>query len=131
MQRVLLRFKNIEAKPDVHKNDLRLLIQYEENGLLKSIDKVLLAGDDVDKFVSNMLKDIKTSAKNKYVVNSNDILDGFVNVVIDENDDGETEERIIGGLKRLRERLKGFKSINSADNYMNRFHDMSKLEVRL
>ena len=131
MQKILLKFKSIEAKPEINKSNLRLFIRYEENGILKTSEKVLLADDSIEKFVPNFLRELKSSLKNKYSGNSDDILEGFVNVVIDESDEGESEEKIVNGLKRLRERLRGFKSIKSADNYMNKFYDMSKLEVKL
>src|SRR3989344_677939 len=131
MQRVLLKFKNISAKPDILKNSLRLTINYDENNIQSAVEKVILADDNVDDFVSKLVKELRSSIKSKHAATSENPLDNFVTVVLDEDDVGEAEEKIANGIKKLRDKVRGFKSVKSADNYMNKFFDVSMLEVRL
>lgn len=131
MQRVLLKFKSISAKSDILKNSLKLAIYYDENNEQKIIEKSILADDSIDDFASRLIKELRTSIKNKYAKNSDNLLDNFVTIVLDEDDVGEAEERIANGIKKLRDKVRGFKSVKSADNYMNKFFDVSKLEVKL
>jgi len=131
MQRVLLKFKSISAKSDILKNSLRLTINYDENNIQSAVEKVILADDNVDDFVSKLVKELRSSIKSKHTITSENPLDNFVTVVLDEDDVGEAEEKIANGIKKLRDKVRGFKSVKSADNYMNRFFDVSRLEVRL
>ena len=131
MQRVLLKFKSISAKSDILKNSLRLTINYDENNIQSAVEKVILADDNVDDFVSKLVKELRSSIKSKHAITSENPLDNFVTVVLDEDDVGEAEEKIANGIKKLRDKVRGFKSVKSADNYMNKFFDVSMLEVRL
>ena len=131
MQRVLLKFKSISAKSDILKNSLRLTINYDENNIQSAVEKVILADDNVDDFVSKLVKELRSSIKSKHTITSENPLDNFVTVVLDEDDVGEAEEKIANGIKKLRDKVRGFKSVKSADNYMNKFFDVSMLEVRL
>lgn len=131
MQKVLVKLDRIEAKPDVNKSNLKLLIHYNENNVQKTAEKTLLAEDSIDSFVSSFMKELRNSIKNAYAKNSEKPFDSFVTVVFDESDVGEAEEDMVSALKRLRDKVRGFRSVKSADNYMNKFYDMSKLEVKL
>lgn len=131
MHNVLLKFTGIDAKPQINKGDLRLFIRYTENNSPKSIEKILVADDSIEDFVVKLLKEIRMMVKKSNQPFSDNMLNSFVNVVIDEKEIGETEERIIAGLKKLRDKVRGFRSVRSADNYMNKFFDVSRLEIKL
>ena len=131
MQKVVLKFKSIEAKPDALKSSMKVLVHYYENNDEKVVEKVLMINEPAENFAASLMKEIRTTAKNKDSTKSGNFLDNFVNIVVDERDIGETEEKIVAALKRLREQIRGFKNVKTADNYMNRFFDMSRLEIKL
>ena len=131
MQKVVLKFKSIEAKPDALKSSMKVLVHYYENNDEKVVEKVLMINEPAENFAASLMKEIRTTAKNKDSTKSGNFLDNFVNIVVDERDIGETEEKIVAALKRLREQIRGFKNVKTADNYMNKFFDMSRLEIKL
>ena len=131
MQKVVLKFKSIEAKPDVLKSSMKVLVHYYENNEEKVVEKILMINEPAENFAASLMKEIRTMAKNKYSTKSGNFLDNFVNIVVDEKDTGETEEKIGAALKRLREHVRSFKNVKTADNYMNKFFDMSRLEIKL
>ncbi len=131
MQRILLKFKSIEAKPDLPRNKINMKIIYDENSMPKMIEKVISYDDNIESFVNNLVKDVRSAAKMNCKTDLKDPFGGFVTVVFDESDIGETEEKLIAGIRKLKNNIKNFKNIRSVDNYIDKFHEVSRLEVKL
>ncbi|MBS3095090.1 hypothetical protein J4231_00250 [Candidatus Woesearchaeota archaeon] len=132
MRRIVIKFRKIEAKPDVNKSNLKLFIHYDENNIHKISEQLLLADEQIGQFVSRFMKGLRTSIKqNNSSSSSENFMDNFITIIVDEQEVGEAEENMVIALKKLRDKVRGFRSVKSADNYMNKFFDMSKLEVKL
>lgn len=126
MQKVLLKLKSLKVKKyDGLKGIVDLYIEYLENDKLKGVDKKLSLSENSILFAKNFLTEIKKEAKVMSNLDSGNAFDSFVSVLFDEKEEGHTEERLINAVNRVKERIKGFKSIKSADNYINRYHDVN------
>ena len=130
MQRVLLKLKRLQVKKyDGLRGVIDLYIEYLENDKLKGVDKRLQIAENSILFAKNFLLEIKKQAKVMHNLDSGSPFDSFVNVLFDETEEGYTEERLVNAINRVKERIKGFKSIKSADNYINKYHEVNNTMI--
>lgn len=126
MQKVLLKLKSLKVKKyDSLKGAVDLYIEYVENDKIKGVDKRLNLSENSILFAKNFLSEVKKQAKVMANLDSGNAFDSFVNVLFDEKEEGYTEEKLVNAINRIKERIKGFRSIKSADNYINRYHEVN------
>ncbi len=130
MSKVLIRLRKLQLKKyDSGKKLINIDFQYLENDKPYTINKDFNLEGSSLLFAKNVLTEIKKQAKVKYNLNFDESFDNFVNVLLDEEEIGYTEERLATGLNRIKEKIRGFKSIQSHENYINRFHDLNNYTV--
>ena len=134
MHKIKIRFKRIEVvKVDVNSNYFDLLFVYNENEKERQIQKRFLFDIDLPYMVHNLVSEIKLKAKKEYSTNlmreleDDDILVNFMHVVLDESEQGEGELRLLNGIKKLKDNVRNFKSVKSANNYMDYMHNYTQL----
>ena len=130
MSKVILKLKSLKLKKyDSAKHIVDIDLEYLENDRSYLINKKFNLDESSLMFAKNFLTEIKKQAKVKYNLNFDESFDNFVNILLDEEDVGYTEERLTTALNRIKERVRSFKSIRSYDNYINKFHDMSNFPM--
>jgi hypothetical protein len=125
MQTVILKFTKVELiNYDSRSNSLKLHVFFEENGKLNYIATDLHMTEDLQEFVKDFLSSIRTTYKKKYASNpiEDDILSGYVNIVLEEKEMGGMETKLINGLRKIRDSIRGFRSVKTADGYMDKYH---------
>ncbi len=134
MQTVRLRFTKIELI-DYNRRDnvLKVHFFFEENGKLNYVADNLSMTEDLGEFVKDFLSSLRTTYKKKYENNSydNDILSGYVNVLLEEKEDGHTETKLFNALRKFREKIRGFRTTRSAEGYMDKYHQLQGQSVDL
>jgi hypothetical protein len=130
MGKILIKLKKIQLKKyDSLKKTVDLDIAYLENDKINTINKKFNLDESSLLFAKNLLTELKKQAKVKYNLNFDESFDNFVNVLLDEEDAGYTEERLATGLNRIKERIRGFRTIQSHENYINKFHDLNNYSI--
>lgn len=130
MPKVILKLKKLKLKKyDSAKHIVDIDLEYLENDKSYLINKKFNLDESSLLFAKNFLTEIKKQAKVKYNLNFNESFDNFVNVLLDEEDLGYTEDRLATALNRIKERVRSFKSIRNYDNYINKFHDLSNFSI--
>ncbi|GEM_PF-2832280 len=134
MSKIKISFKRIEViKVDVNRNFFDLLFVYSENDEEKQLQQRFLLDTDLPYIVKHLVSEIKLKAKNDYStklmkeLNDDNILVNFMRVVLDESEIGEAETKLVNGIKRLRDGVRNFKNVKSANNYMDYMHRYSQL----
>ncbi len=130
MARVVLKLKRVVVKSyNSTKHSVDIDIEYLENEKINRINKQFNVEESSLLFAKNFLNELKKQSKVKYNLNFDEPFDNIVNVMFDEDEIGYTEEKLAGGLNRIKERVRSFRSIKSYDNYINRFHDLSNYSI--
>lgn len=130
MAKVVLKLKRLVVKSyNSSKHAVDIDIEYLENDKVNKINKQFNVEESTLLFAKNFLNDLKKQSKVKYNLDFDEPFDNMVNVMFDEDEIGYTEERLAGGLNRIKERIRSFRSIKSYDNYINRFHDLSNYSI--
>jgi hypothetical protein len=130
MGKILIKLKKIQLKKyDSLKKTVDLDIDYLENDKVNTINKKFNLDESSLLFAKNLLTELKKQAKVKYNLNFDESFDNFVNVLLDEEELGYTEERLATGLNRIKERIRGFRTIQSHENYINKFHDLNNYSI--
>lgn len=134
MPQIKISFKRIEViKVDVNRNFFDLLFVYSENEEEKQLQMRFLLDTDLPYMVKHLVSEIKLKAKNNYStklmkeLNDDNILVNFMHVTLDESEIGGAETKLVNGIKRLRDGVRNFKSVKSANNYMDYMHRYSQL----
>ncbi|MBI2673113.1 hypothetical protein HYX19_02535, partial [Candidatus Woesearchaeota archaeon] len=134
MHKIQIRFKRIEAiKVDTNRNFFDLLFVYDENDEERQVQKRFLFDTDLPYMVKHLVSEIKLKAKNDYStklmkeLNDDNLLVNFMHVVLDESEIGEAETKLVNGIKRLRDSVRNFKNVKSANNYMDYMQNYSQL----
>jgi len=125
-----IKVKKVQVnKYDTRKNSLDLTFIYLEGDKQYSVKKDFNINENSMLFVKNLLQEIKKSAKVKYNLDNDESFDNIVNVIFDEVEDGDTEEKLMTVIDRLKEKAKGFKKIRSADNYLDKHYEINNLVI--
>ena len=122
MKMVKIRFEKIGInKIDIGHSMVNLAYTYwvdtKPNTIVKNFD---LEKDGVINFTKQLMSELKKGVKTKIQVNQDELLN-TVTVTFDEREPGETEEKLIKTLERIRSEIKNFRRIKSSDNYFNAF----------
>ena len=80
-------------------------------------------------FVKNLMQELKKSAKVKYNLDNDESFNNIVNVLFDESEDGDTEEKLISVMDKLKDKVKGFKKVRSAENYLDKHYEINNLVI--
>lgn|SRR3989338_750455 len=125
-----IKVKKVQVnRYDTRKNSLDLTFIYLEGDKQYSVKKDFNINENSMLFVKNLLQEIKKSAKVKYNLDNDESFDNIVNVIFDEVEDGDTEEKLMTVIDRLKEKAKGFKKIRSADNYLDKHYEINNLVI--
>ena len=130
MTKIILKLKRVKVKKyNSVNNSVDLEVTYLENDKMGTVEKKFALSDSAIIFAKNLLTELKKQTKVIHNLNFNVPLENFVNVFYDEEEAGFTEERLAVGLNRIKDKVREFKNIRSAENYMNRFHDLSNINI--
>lgn len=131
MQVVKVKFKRVDVlKIDTMRNALNLNFVFEVNGFEQSIQKNIdLRDDDTAGFIKGLYSQIRSSVSTS--IDSDDPWERMVNVVFIEKNNEDMEDRLSVAVKRLKEKIKNFRSNKSSDGYLNRWTDMKELKIEL
>ncbi|MEW6063508.1 MAG: hypothetical protein AB1571_04030 [Nanoarchaeota archaeon] len=76
-------------------------------------------------FIRGVMDELKKRTKEKYGRYSDDITEGVVNVIFDESEIGETEEKLVKSIEKIKMKMNDFKRTKYSSDYMGKFHDLS------
>ncbi len=134
MQKVILKLKKIVVdKTDTKNNKFYMTIFYEEGGVMQQIKKVYDFEQTTDDFADNLIREIKEVTRKKMCSDDNedDPLCNYVLVMMDEKEEGQQQEKLASALKRLKEKVKNFKSLKLSADYINKYQELSTLQAEL
>ena len=127
---VKIKIKKVQVnRYDLRTNSLDLLFTYFEGEKQFNVKKMFNINENSMLFVKNLLQEIKKSAKVKFNLDNDENFDNIVNVIFDEIEDGDTEEKLIAVMDRLKEKVKGFKKVKSAENYLDKHYEINNLVI--
>ena len=131
MQVVRVKFKRVEVlKIDTMHNALHLNFVFEEGGIERSVKKNIdLRDDNTSSFVRGVYSDIRGSVST--ALDSDDPWENLINVVFVEKNNEDMEDRLSVAVKRLKEKIKNFRTNKTSDGYLNRWSDMKELKIEL
>ena len=130
MQVIKIKFKNLTvSKVDSGHKRLDLTFNYLTNGEPNSVTKKFLLTDGVINFVRNTMNEIKKNTKEKFAKFSDDPIEGVVTVMFDERDLGETMEKLVNGIQRIKGKLNDFKRTTYSGDYLNKFHEVNSMII--
>lgn len=127
---VKIKIKRVQvSRYDMRHNSLELLFTYLEGERTFTVKKNYTPEDNTLLFVKNLMQEIKKSAKVKHNLDNDEPFDNIVSVLFDEIEDGDTEEKLISVMDKLKDKVKGFKKVKSADNYLNKHYEINNLVI--
>ena len=128
MKSINIKLKSVGVlKFDSRKEELSLFIKFSENEDVKNLNKTLKLTDDIRLFAYNAIREIKKEAKTRHGVVGDDPFGNYGNVFFEEKEEGESEEKLLAILSRIRDKARDFKRNKSSDNFINRLHDVNSL----
>jgi len=134
MQKVIVKLKKIVVdKTDTKNNKFYMTIHYEENGVLNHIKKVYDFGETSDAFSEMAIAEIKKKTREKFCQgeDEDDPLCNYSLVMMDEKEEGQQQEKMASAIKRLKEKVKNFKSMKMSTDYINKYQELSTLQAEL
>lgn len=134
MDTVKLKFTRINVdKVDTRENVLEMSFFYEENGKEMKHKKNYRMEDDVDSFVNTLITEVKLKSheRNAVLVDDDDFLSYHMNILMDEPEPGITKEKISNTLKRFKDKIRGFRSLRSSENYIQHYNELIGLKSTL
>ncbi|MEM4245315.1 MAG: hypothetical protein QXR60_03885 [Candidatus Nanoarchaeia archaeon] len=134
MQKVVIKLKKIVVdKTDTKNNKFYLTIFYDESGVMQQIKKVYDFEQTTDDFADKLIKEIKEEARKRVCVeeDDDDPLCNYALVMMDEKEEGQQQEKLASALKRLKEKVKNFKSLKLSSDYINKYQELSTLQAEL
>src|SRR3989344_6729085 len=135
MQTIRLKFKTLEIpKLDFKENIADLILIYEENGVENKFSRTYPLDKNPALFTQKIMQDIKTKTKEKYSVlieDTNEIFSTYINIILDEKDEDETETKIVNALNRIKDKLKNLRTVKTSSDYMRKYSEFSRMKVNL
>jgi hypothetical protein len=134
MEKVTLKFKRIEVtKVDTRNNVLEMAFFYDENGKEFKHTKNYSLEADVDGFVNTLINEVKTKTheRNAVIVDDDDFLSFHLNVLLDENEPGLTKDKIANAVRRFKDKIRGFRSLRSSENYIDHYQSLIGLKANI
>ncbi|HLC73571.1 MAG TPA: hypothetical protein VJH20_02960 [Candidatus Nanoarchaeia archaeon] len=127
---VRIKVKKVQVnRYDLRDNSLELVFTYFEGDKQYAVKKNYSTNENSMLFVKNLLQEIKKSAKVKYNLDNDENFDNIVNIIFDEVEDGDTEDKLIAVMDKLKEKVKGFKKVKSAENYLDKHYEINNLVI--
>lgn len=134
MQKVMVKLKKVVVdRTDTKNNKFYMTIYYEEGGVLNQIKKVYSFEETSDAFAEITIAEIREKTRQK-LCNSEDDDDPLCNyalVMMDEKEEGQQQEKLASAVKRLKEKVKNFKSLRMSTDYINKYQELSTLQAEL
>lgn len=134
MQKVMLKLKKVVVdRTDTKNNKFYMTIHYEENGVLDQVKKIYDFEETSDDFAENVIREIKDRTRQKLCRydDDDDPLCNYAMVVMEEKEEGQQQEKLASAIKRLKEKVKNFKSLRMSTDYINKYQELSTLQVEL
>ncbi len=135
MQKVIIKLKKlIVDNADTKNNRFYLTVYYEENGTMRYITKTYDFGETSDAFAEKLIREIKELARQRLSAgyeDDDDPLSNYSNVLLEEKEEGQQQERLASAVKRLKEKVKNFKSLRMSTDYINKYQELSTLQAEL
>jgi len=126
MQVFKIRFNNIAVnKFDLGHQIIDLRFGYSINDKREYIDKKFDLENGLINFVRGVMSELKKQTKERYGKYSDDPIEGVVSVVFDEGEFGETEEKLVKSIEKIKLKMDDFKRTKYSSDYMGKFHDLS------
>lgn len=131
MQVVKVRFRRIEVlKIDTKNNEMHLSFIFEQGGFEHSIKRVVdLSDDNTPSIVKGVYSDVRDALSN--LTDTEDPWESLTSVVFVEKSNEDMEDRLSVAVKRLKDKIKNFRSNRTSDGYLNRWSDMRELKIEL
>lgn len=131
MQVVKVRFKRIEVlKIDTKNNEMHLNFVFEQGGIEHSIKRVVdLRDDNTPSIVKGVYSDVREALSS--LTDTEDPWENLTSVVFVEKSNEDMEDRLSVAVKRLKDKIKNFRSNRTSDGYLNRWSDMKELKIEL
>lgn len=136
MQKAVLKLtKLIIDKADTRANKFYFTLKYLENNKEENqIRGVYDFSESIDDFAEKVIRDIKRNTQKKisnYIDDEDDPLGSYVNVLMDEKDEGLQQDKLAREIKRLKEKVKNFKSSSMSTEYIKKYQELSTLQADL
>ncbi len=134
MQKVMIKLKKlIVDNTDTKNNKFYLTVYYEENGTMKFIKKTYNFEETSDAFAEKLIREIKELARQRLsrYEDDDDLLSNYSNVLLEEKEEGQQQEKLASAVKRLKEKVKNFKSLRMSTDYINKYQELSTLQAEL
>lgn len=134
MQKVMIKLKKVIVdKTDTKNNKFYTTIYYEENGALGHIKRIYDFDETSDMFAENTIAEIKNMTRQKLCTNDDDDdpLCNYALVMMEEKEEGQQQEKLASAIKRLKEKVKNFKSLRMSTDYINKYQELSTLQAEL
>lgn len=134
MQTIKIKFTKIEVPEFEKKGLLPVRFHYTENGTERVLQKDFgYVKEEPLVFAEDLVAQVKHVCRKSMKPNPLDYgpLSGYVNIVIDEEREGITTEKLANALKKVRDRIRTIKGMAHADNYMNKYVEVKGLVMEL
>ncbi|MDD5331213.1 MAG: hypothetical protein PHE43_00105 [Candidatus Nanoarchaeia archaeon] len=127
MKKVELELKEVEVlSVDKITKQVNLAIKYFSNSEYKTLNYAIKFGD-VEEISEEIMKTIRTREKTVDIGFGDDILSGFT--IVSFKDEDRSQEKLMQFLNKFKEKLRGFERNKSADNYLDKFHEMKNQKM--
>ena len=74
----------------------------------------------------------KRSSERFRSIEEDNFLSGYVNVLVEEKDDGIAQEKIAHAVRKFKEQVKNLRTMSYSKDYVQRFHQLSSgMEVEI
>ncbi len=134
MQTANLKFTRIEVPDFERKGLINIKFFYELDGQEGCIEKQYgYINDDPAGFAEDLVAEAKRICRSKAKPDYEDdgALAGYVHVQMQEARPGQTAERIGISLKQIQDKIRGIKSMVTANNYLVKYIDIKGLVIEL
>lgn len=132
MEKVRVKFKRIVVDSvDLRSNSFKLTFFYEENGKPAKLQKVYSMDLEVGKFANDVVTEVKGIANSRFADNEDDFLGSYVHVMMDDESETPTSERLANAMKRFKDKVRSLKTDGHNGNYMQKYNELIGLKAEL
>ncbi|MFH1211282.1 MAG: hypothetical protein V1645_05215 [archaeon] len=134
MEKVMIKLKKlIVDQTDTKNNRFHMTIYYEESGRTGQIKKVYNFEESSDFFAEKAINEIKQQTRQRICGDDDDDdpLCNYALVMMEEKEEGQQQEKLASAVKRLKEKVKNFKSLKMSTDYINKYQELSTLQAEL
>jgi hypothetical protein len=134
MEKVMIKLKKlIVDQTDTKTNKFYITIYYKQGGSINQIKKVYDFGETTDSFAEKVINEIKEATRQRLCLDEDDDdpLCNYALVMMEEKEEGQQQEKLASAVKMLKEKVKNFKSLRMSTDYINKYQELSTLQVEL